>query len=88
MPTKPEPPITLIALLAQIVRDHRQTRHAAILVFSLAFAVTVVLAPVIVVLVLFGETGAAAIGGASALTAAGIAAHRAVAARRSQRGTR
>jgi len=88
MPTKPEPPITVIALLAQIVRDHRQTRHAAILAFSLALALAVVLAPVIAVLILFGTTGAAAVGGASALATAGIAAHRAVAARRSRSGIR
>jgi hypothetical protein len=75
MPTKPEP-TTVIALFAQIVRDHRQTRHAAILVLSLAFALAVVLAVVLVVLVLFGATGAAAVGGVSALLTAGIAARR------------
>jgi hypothetical protein len=86
MPTKREPPSSVIALLAQILRDRRQTWHAAVLVFSLALALAVVLVPVLVVLVQFGTTGAAAVGGAGGLATAGMTARRAVAARQGGNG--
>jgi len=82
MPTKPDPPTTVIALVAQIVRCRHQTRHAAILVLCLALALAVTLASVMLVLVLFGAQGAAAVGGVSALSAAGIAVGRIRRARR------
>lgn len=76
MPAKPEPPNTVLALLAEIFRDRRQTRHAAILLFSAAVAVVLVLAPVLAVMTLFSTTGAAAVGGVSVLATACVTARR------------
>lgn len=84
MATRPRPPNTAIALVAEIVDDPRRTRHAAILVLILAFALALILVPVLVVMTLFGTTGAIAVGGVSALTTAGITAQRAANARRSR----
>jgi len=76
VPTKPEPPSTVIALVAEIFRDRRQTRHAAILLFSAAVAVVLVLAPVLAVMMLFSTTGAAAVGGVSVLATASVTVRR------------
>jgi hypothetical protein len=76
MPTKPEPPKTGIALLDSVLGDAARTRRAVCLLLTAALALAVVSVPVLVLLYLGGTAGAAAVGGAGALTTAGIAARK------------
>jgi hypothetical protein len=87
MPTKPEPPNSVIALLADIVRDRSRTRHAALLVFSVGFATTLILASILLIMMLFGTPGTAAVASVLAtasLTAASLTARRVVKNRQSR----
>ncbi|MGV9364728.1 hypothetical protein [Amycolatopsis sp. NPDC003731] len=77
MPTRPPPPDSFLALIAAIIRDRKQTMNVAFLVVCIAFAAAVVLAPTLVIMLLVGPTGAAAVGGVSALATAGAAVGRA-----------
>ncbi|MEU0530228.1 hypothetical protein [Amycolatopsis tolypomycina] len=77
MPTRPPPPDNFLALVAAIIRDRKQTMNVAFLVVCIAFAAAVVLAPALVIMLQFGPTGAAAVGGVGALATAGAAARRA-----------
>jgi hypothetical protein len=78
-----QPPKTLMALLDRILGDPARTRRAVCLMVAGAVALAVALGPLLLVVSLFGPTGAAAVGGVGALTTTAVAARRALAARRS-----
>ncbi|HEV2778789.1 MAG TPA: hypothetical protein VGX25_05255 [Actinophytocola sp.] len=73
MPTRPEPPKTGLGLLDSILGDPARARRAVFLMLAGAVAVGFVLAPVLIVVCLFGTTGAVAVGGVGTLATAGCA---------------
>lgn len=76
MPTKPEPK-SWMELLDRVLGDSARTSNAVRLMLTCALALALVLAPVLVVVCLFGTTGAAIVGGVGTLaTAGGYAARR------------
>jgi hypothetical protein len=76
---------SVIALVADIVRHRGRTGRAVLLAIGVGFAVALAITPVLVVMILFGPQGAAAVAGLSAALTAGVATRRAITNRRSAR---
>jgi hypothetical protein len=83
MPKNQDRSDSAVTLIRDIVRRRDQTLHAGLLILCSAIAIAIATAgPALAVLLVFGNQGAAAVVGALATASAGLAARRAVLARR------